>query len=189
LQVVTKPARFQKNNLRAAREQIHFCVDVDPCWSVVGSGGSGDSNKGSLHKSFFMSRQELGNQLNHIMEHGFDEEFIIDSAEKFHTTDFLPHSKPVARLYLFYLSRVLKAMLSKSELWIAVTNQIKTIVKPEDIPQKAKELIEGSVLDEEPGNIALAIGAYCYAYVVGNKKSGEDFLTLFVDTWFKYFVK
>lgn len=188
MQVVTKPARFQGNNLRAAREQIHFCVDVDPCWSVVGSGGPGDSNKGSLHKSFFMPSQELNNQLKQILEDGFEEEFIVDCAEKFEKTEFSPQTKSTARLYLFYLSGVIKSAVAEDILWERVTSQIESFEVMGDIPVKAQKLISDTGLAPEPGNIALAIGAYCYAYAAENKKSGEEFLTLFVQSWFIHWV-
>lgn len=134
-----------------------------------------------------MSCQELNNQLKQILENGFKEEFIIECAEKFEKTEFSPQKKSVARLYLFYLSGMLKSAVANNELWTAVTNQIKPFASVDDIPSKAERLIVDSCLEEEPGNIALAIGAHCYAYAAQNKKSGEDFLTLFVDSWFNYF--
>lgn len=151
---------------------------------VVGSGGSGDTNKGSLRKSFFMSCQELNNQLKQILDNGFTEEFIIRCAEKLEKTEFSPQKKSIARLGLFYLSGVLKSAVAENALWTNVTSQIGTFASADEVPARAMRLVADSGLDEEPDNIALAIGAHCYAYVSENKKSGEDFLTLFIDSWF-----
>lgn len=136
-----------------------------------------------------MSCQELNNQLKQILENGFKEEFIIECAEKFEKTEFSPQKKSIARLYLFYLSGMLKSAVANNELWTAVTNQIESFASTDDIPSRARRLIEDSCLQEEPGNIALAIGAHCYAYAAQNKKSGEEFLTLFIDMWLSYFQK
>ena len=154
---------------------------------VVGSGGSGDTNKGSLRKSFFMSRQELDSQLKQILNNGFSEEFIIGCAEKFEKAEFPPQKKSIARLYLFYLSGVMKSVVTENALWTNVIAQIGIFASADEIPARAMRLVVDSGLDEEPENIALAIGAHCYAYVFQNKKSGEDFLTLFVRIWFNYF--
>lgn len=136
-----------------------------------------------------MSCQELNNQLKQILENGFKEEFIIECAEKFEKTEFSPQKKSIARLYLFYLSGMLKSAVANNELWTAVTNQIESFASTDDIPSRARHLIEDSCLQEEPGNIALAIGAHCYAYAAQNKKSGSEFLTLFIDMWLSYFQK
>lgn len=132
-----------------------------------------------------MSCKELNNLLKQILEDGFTEEFIMECAERFEKTEFSPQTKPTARLYLFYLSSVIKSAVAEEILWERVTSQIKeSFVGKDDIPEKAKELIKDTELNPEPGNIALAIGAYCYAYATRNEKSGEEFLTLFVQSWF-----
>lgn len=134
-----------------------------------------------------MPSQELNNQFKQILEDGFSEEFIVDCAEKFEKTEFSPQTKSTARLYLFYLSGVIKSALAEDILWERVTSQIESFEVTDDIPVKAKKLIRDTGLAQEPGNIALAIGAYCYAYAAENKKSGEEFLTLFIDMWLSYF--
>ena len=136
-----------------------------------------------------MSCQYLDNQLKQILEDGFKNEFIVECAEKFEKAEFSPQAKAFARLYLFYLSGVLKAAISENELWTKVTSQIESFVSTDDIPAKANELISDSGLKDDPGNVALAIGACCYSYIAQNKKSGEEFLTLFVKVWFHYFQK
>ena len=134
-----------------------------------------------------MPSQELNNQFKQILEDGFSEEFLIECAEKFEKTEFSPQTKSTARLYLFYLSGVIKSALSEEILWKRVTSQIGPFDGTDDIPLKAKKLIKETGMDSEPENIALAIGAYCYAYAAENKKSGEEFLTLFIDMWLSYF--
>ena len=134
-----------------------------------------------------MSCQELNKQLKQILDNGFSDEFINRCAVKFEKTEFSPQKKSIARLYLFYLSGVLKSAVAENALWTNVTSQIGTFACTGEIPARAMRLIVDSGLDEEPDNIALAIGAHCYAYVSENKKSGEDFLTLFVRIWFNYF--
>ena len=136
-----------------------------------------------------MPSQELNNQLKQILEDGFEEEFIVDCAEKFEKTEFSPQTKSTARLYLFYLSGVIKSALSEEILWKRVTSQIGPFDGTDDIPLKAKKLIKETGMDSEPENIALAIGAYCYAYAENNKKSGEEFLTLFIHSWFIVWTK
>ena len=121
------------------------------------------------------------------MEEGFKDEFIVWCAERFEKIEFSPQAKAYARLYIFYLSGVLKAAISGNELWKTVTSQIESLASTDKILLKAEELIEESRVEPEPGNIALAIGAYCYSYIAQNKKSGEEFLTLFVNQWFKFY--
>ena len=142
-----------------------------------------------VYTKVFMSRLEFNNQLKQILENGFSDEFINRCAVKFEKTEFSSHKKSIARLYLFYLSGVLKSAVTENALWTKVISQIETFASTDEIPSRAMRLIANSELEEEPGNIALSIGAHCYAYVFQNKESGEDFLNLFVLSWLKYFSK
>lgn len=134
-----------------------------------------------------MSCHHLNNQLEQILKDGFKNEFVFECAEKFENTEFSLQAKTFARLYLFYLSRVMKAAISENELWKKVTFQVESFVSTDDIQMIARKLIADSGLEAEPENVALAIGACCYSYIMQNKKSGEDFLTLFVNSWFGFY--
>ena len=136
-----------------------------------------------------MPSQVLNNRFKQILENGFDDEFIIECTEKFENAEFSPQTKATARLYLIYLSGVLKSAITNDILWERVTSQIESFEGVNDIPMKAMKLIKGAGLDLEPRNIALAIGAYCYAGFEQKKMSESEFFTNFVNMWLEYFLK
>ena len=99
-----------------------------------------------------------------------------------------PERENLARTLFLHLSTVLKFLTDNER---PETKRIKDNLpefssefKPISVIEETKRIIAESGLPQDFENMAFAMGYCCYAATVLNKKSGEDFLTLYADSWF-----
>lgn len=137
------------------------------------------------------SSQDLATELSRILEKGFTDDFVTTCAQVFEQYSFPEGNLSAARLYLFYLTSVIKVITSEAPEWqnlvSRVTMEEENMLTEENLPACSKTLLQESCSQVSPEGVALAVGALSFIYIRANKKSGEDFLTLFVESWLRYY--
>ena len=135
-----------------------------------------------------MDSSELDKQLNKYLTVGFPKTFIQECSTRLNTLAFTSDKKEEARDLFLHLSSVIsllatggECMEKKDKVQFSTHNIDFTA---EAIISEAESILESSLLEKTTKNRSIAIGYCCYNAALQNKKSGDDFLTLFADCWF-----
>lgn len=135
-----------------------------------------------------MTISELDKKLKTYLLEGLPDDFIKDCSMRMSSLNLTPERENLARTLFLHLSTVLKFLTDneRPETMRIKNNlpEFSSEFKPISVIEEAKRIIANSGLPQDFENMAFAMGYCCYAATVLNKKSGEDFLTLYADSWF-----
>lgn len=138
-----------------------------------------------------MNSSELDRQLNKYLTEGFPKNFINDCSSRLSSLMEQQGEKDEAHALFVHLSSVIRLLSNQDCSEVETIKQyIPTTsidFNQESILKEVERILTYSKLKNSVGNRSIAIGYCCYAATLQNKKSGEDFLTLFADCWFSSF--
>ena len=134
-----------------------------------------------------MNSSELDRQLNQYLTEGFPKNFINDCSSKLSSLMEQQGEKEEARTLFVHLSSVIRILSSQggSETENIKENIPTTLINfsSDSILKEAERVLVSSELENNVDNRSIAIGYCCYVSALQNKKRGEDFLTLYADSW------